>query len=164
MMDNKYNKYKKMIYKLVWRYARIGYEFDELLSEANWAYVRACKTFNPDKSKFCTHLYNTVNGHLHNFTKPSIDNSPITDNMSKDNYNQQRRVAFKDILEKSGDDVVTIINLIFNMPERLAAMCNEVSCPKVTRRRLTRYLVTNSGWKPARAQRALSTIQEIVRS
>ena len=112
-----YAKYENLIYKLSWRYARVGFEFDDLLSEANWAYMRATETFDPEKCKFCTHLYNTVNGWLFNFTKPSIDNSTGSDPdiFSKDNYNQLKRVILKDRFGKSDPDVVIVINLIFDM-------------------------------------------------
>jgi len=162
-----YEKYENLIYKLSWRYARIGFEFDDLLSEANWAYMRATETFDPEKCKFCTHLYNTVNGWLFNFTKPSIDNSTYSgddcDNFSKENYNQLKRVMLKNQFEKSDSDVTIIINLIFDMPDRLYMTCLEVTCPKLTRRRLLRYLTDQMDWTPKRANLALLTIQNIVR-
>ena len=159
-----YEKYEKLIHKLSWRYARIGFPIDDLVSEANWAYVKAVETYDCTRCKFCTHLYNTVNGYLFNFTKPSIDQSGADpDLFSKDNYNQLKRVALKDQFEKADSDITIIINLIFDMPDRLYMMCQEVSCPKITKRRLTRYLIEEMDWEPKRANLALSTIQNIIR-
>ena len=174
---DQYEKYEKLVYKLAWRYVRVGFEFDDLFSEANMAYIEALRTYNPDTSKcgFCTHLYNLINWRLCKFTKPSIrpgfDFNP--ESLSKSNYNQQKflechadqlkRVIFKDQIEKSDSDVIIIINLIFDMPDRLYRMCREVTCPKITRRRLLRYLTEEIDWSPKRANLALSTIHNLIR-
>jgi len=163
---DQYEKYEKLVYKLAWRYVRVGFEFDDLFSEANWAYVEALRTYDPDTSKcgFCTHLYNLINWRLCKFTKPSIEQpGGDPDLLSKDNYNQLKRVALKDQIEKSDSDVIIIINLIFDMPHKLYRMCNEVTCPKITRRRLLRYLTEEIDWSPKRANLALLTIQNLIR-
>jgi len=167
-----YKKYEKMIYKLSWKYARIGYPLDELVSEANWAYMRAKKTFNPDKGKFGTHLYNSIRGHLHNLTKPSNNSfieleqeeSPIKMNNFAAGGNPEKRVILKDQIEKANNDCTVTVNLIFQMPPELYALCNEVSCPKLTKRRLYRYLKNYKGWEHKRIKKALNEIETIMRS
>ncbi len=56
----------KMLYKIVWSYIKRypGLEFDDLLSEACVAYLRAEKDFNPVKGKKSTFMWNVVNNEL----------------------------------------------------------------------------------------------------
>ncbi len=56
----------KMLYKITWSYVKRypGLEFDDLLSEACVAYLRAEKDFDPEIGKKSTFMWSVVNNEL----------------------------------------------------------------------------------------------------
>lgn len=61
LIDDAYESVKMMIYKIVNKYQRRhGGEFDELLSVAHEAFMEAVWSFDPNRGKFTTHVWNRV--------------------------------------------------------------------------------------------------------
>ncbi len=64
-MMKRYPRVERLIQKICrkfhWRY---GGDWDEIMSEANWAYVRAVKQWNPERSKLGTWVQTKVQFHL----------------------------------------------------------------------------------------------------
>jgi hypothetical protein len=70
-----YEQYKLMLSKMAWDFVRTtGIEFDEAMSTANLAFFEAKRTFNPDLSTFCTHLWHTTSGYFQNEMSDYLDN------------------------------------------------------------------------------------------
>jgi hypothetical protein len=61
---------KKLIAKLAWTYSqKSSIEFNEMLSEANLAYLEALQSYDPSKAKISTHVWNHVSGRLKDYIK-----------------------------------------------------------------------------------------------
>ena len=72
------NQMENLIRKLAWKYARqafnneLAVDFEELMAEANLAYLEALRTHDEEKGKVTTHIWNTVSGHLQNYLKEEL--------------------------------------------------------------------------------------------
>ncbi|OQC75345.1 MAG: Sigma-70 region 2 [Spirochaetes bacterium ADurb.Bin001] len=64
------NEDLNIIRKLVWSYVRsTGLEFDDLYSEASLIYLEALPTYNPNKGKKSTFIWNVIRNKLNNILK-----------------------------------------------------------------------------------------------
>lgn len=79
ILQSNYKKSKKMLIrknhlnllrKIAWSfYATTGIDWQELFSEAALAYCKALKSYNPNRGRITTHLWNCVKSELINFIK-----------------------------------------------------------------------------------------------
>lgn len=70
VLTDAYKSVEKMMWGVVHHYHRVhGGELDELMSVANKGFMLAVYSWNPDKGKFTTHVYNMVRYSLLNEAK-----------------------------------------------------------------------------------------------
>jgi RNA polymerase sigma factor (sigma-70 family) len=63
----------RLIKKIAWSFYSyhysLGVEWDDLLQEANIAYIEALEKYDKDKGKISTFVWHCINNRLHNFLK-----------------------------------------------------------------------------------------------
>ena len=61
---------EQLLRKIAWTFSKSSrIDFEELLAEANLAYVEALRTHDDSKGKLTTYIWHSVEGKLRNFVK-----------------------------------------------------------------------------------------------
>jgi len=71
MVSSDYTDVERLIHSICWKFVnKFNMDFDDCLSEAGEAYLRAEDSYDPDKStSFTTHVYNCVHNALQTLVK-----------------------------------------------------------------------------------------------
>lgn len=126
--ETEFPNVEKMLYNLAWKTANTyPVTFEEARSEAYWAFMNACRDFNPTKakgSKFSSWCYFWVWTHLKTFvTKRSVDPLCFVE-MNEDLVGTApaERSESLDLIEDLSEDAKEIISLLLETPEELIGM------------------------------------------
>jgi DNA-directed RNA polymerase specialized sigma subunit len=180
-----YPKFEKCIQKLVWKYVKNSrFGFDELLSEAGLAFMKAVDTYDSNKASFHTHLYWTVNGRLRNYCNGTnqiedkmtlsydarcnegIKNSDFNaiTKSTWDNNDPEQAYTFKNLVENLSKEAREVVNTLLNTPAEMIELVKEMSASRqghmhVYKSNVTRYF-KNQGWKRKNILKAYSEIRQ----
>ncbi len=171
-----YSEYEKCIQKLVWNYTkRSRFEFDELLSEANQAFIHAVDSYDETKgASFHTWLYITVNGKLKNYCKltkskemqplPAILNKNFDPTKKWNNNipwqidfidtkepNPEQNTTFKLLIENLSKEAKEVVDVVLNTPTEMIELVKSMSSNRqghmhVYKSNIRAYF-ENKGWK-----------------
>ncbi len=125
-LQETYKEMELLVYDTVHKFRRrYGGDFEELNSEANLIFMKACSTYNPEKGQFSTWLVFLLrNGLIDNLKKRIKDSQHVTygdiDEHRQDGSHQNHfLINLKDQLKEESKDV---LSLILDMPKDLEAM------------------------------------------
>jgi len=148
-----YSEYQNCIKKLVWHWVkRSRFGFDELLSEANMAFIKAVDSYKAGRAGFHTHLYITVNGNLRNYCNPP---EPLEIQL-KDNYhskfqNPEQTCTFNNLVENLSSETREMVDTVLNTPAEMIELVREMSSNRQGHMHLYRSNVKAyfkaKGWK-----------------
>jgi len=131
----------KLVRRLAWSFNfTTGIEFSELQSEALLAYTEAMNTYDPEKCKISTHLYNRIHNALIDYCKRQNKMTlceEFAGNIQPVTY-QKHKFEIDDMFEGIARDVVDIIfsnldSFDFNV------------APKLCRGQITKFFMKR-GW------------------
>lgn len=158
--DNHYLRYQKLILQQVHRYKwKDG--FDELLSTANVAYLKACETFNPEKGLFSTYLTWKLRGELNNHKKMistvTVENS---DDFQSENTTALDLSIFEQTIDNLSEEAQIIVNIVLETPIELIKIAENMwgNC-KITIHSIKTYL-RKKGWEYKKIINAIDEIKE----
>ena len=107
-----------LILKLAWSFVHTtGLDFEDLKSEATLAYLKALKTFNPEKGTLITTwVYSNIKSALIRYSKSenNFKHGPLPDYLLDDSFN--RKIKFQNVIEAASPDVHSIYEIILKRP------------------------------------------------
>lgn len=122
---------ENLIRKIAWKYARqafnneLSIDFEELMAEANLAYLEALRTHDEEKGKVSTHIWNTVSGHLQNYIKEEMKHKHI--DFSEVDVPKSSVPYF----EKLSKDAQSVAKIVLDTPDAFVCMTKEDAIGKV---------------------------------
>ena len=160
---------------------RIGWDFQELMSEGNMTFMKAMKIFNPSRSRFSTHLWKYLNTHFRNLgtrkweTAPGApwpfqsieDSGAFLDQLpcACGDGNPERMVMLKEMIEGLSHDARLLVKATFETPRDLIWMFRgRKGRLTVSRYTLQRYFMMKRGWTESRSWHAFSEIKEALKT
>jgi RNA polymerase sigma factor (sigma-70 family) len=157
-ISDTYNDVEKLIYHVANKvHAKHGGDIEELVSEANVAFMKAYKAYSPDRhTKFSTFLYCVIWNHLLTFIRdnrsmPVVDTGSVVDN-------RPEPFMVWDFVEGLTEDAATVVGLVFTSPAELVEAAegkgNQI---RNWRSSIRRYLL-NQGWSTDRVIECFSEI------
>lgn len=117
-INDTYADVEKLIYHVANKFrAKHGGDIEELISEANVAFMKAYKHFNPKRgAKFSTFLHWVIWNHLLSFAKkpslPVVDAGQVLDN-------QPEAFLVWDFIDGLTEDAAIVVDLVFASPAEL---------------------------------------------
>lgn len=169
-MEQGYEDYQKMIANQAWKWAsKSGQDFEELIAEGNLIFMTSQENFDPQKSRFSTYLYKSLNQHFGNliesFASQKRDSRMIADQdiglVASDSVDPESYAIFRDILSSLSNDSKLIINSVLETPAELVAMMSRGKKTKMTKKVLTAYF-KKQGWGISRIWNAFSEIKQTI--
>ena len=103
---------ERLLRKIAWSYSKKSrIDFEELLAEANLAYLEALRTYDESKGKVTTHVWTSVTGKLKTYIRDEVQHTcmPI-DEIEKEYYSAP-------YFEKIGKDAQEIAELVLSNPD-----------------------------------------------
>ena len=165
-MDMKYEDYKKMIMKIAHSYNKTtGMNVEDLISEGNLVFVERLKNFDPEKSKFSTFLYESINARFKNLNKrqhlQKYDGVKVEVDMAnkqESGDNIENNCILKNSIEILSKDAKMVVSIVLNAPADLLSMLPK---PSLSRFQLTTYLL-KLGWKKKEINKSYKEIQNAI--
>ena len=180
---NDYKEYENTIISSAEVFSKTNdYNYDDLLSEGNLAFIYAVDSFKyyPNVS-FRTYLFKTLKLRLFTLVN-KID--PFVDGRSRsysggfevimydDSFNSSYSVnpeeysVFKESIDSLGLEAKEVIEVLFNTPDELVELIRKVTSNRqgkvhLYRKTLTRFL-RGLGWKPSRIENAYGEIANML--
>ena len=148
--DGVVNLLRDCVYKLQ---RKTGYtDTDELMSEANWAFLQAYKKYDPKKGALTTYLWIKVTGHLLTFYGKRVQEMAREKEVSKSLPNPER-FNFRNFLFELSEDAKILTTLSLEPP---------LSKRKSKKETIVTYL-KDCGWSVFRIRRVFQEVQEALR-
>lgn len=175
-MEIKYEDYDKLLCKLCWRWANAsGVDFDELKSEANFAFVRCMNNYESDRGvKFVTYLYRSVNGILITKVK-ELAGKESNVLQANELYHADASLKFEDItqnpekyavlsnaISKLSAESKFIIKTIFDTPLEFMHIFKKKKSRTITKLKIQDYLVEYRGWSLYKVRTHFKEIMDMV--
>jgi hypothetical protein len=138
---------EKLLQKLAWKYARqafnneLSIDFEELMAEANLAYLEALRTHDEEKGKVTTHIWNTVSGHLQNYIKEEMKHKHI--DFSEVDVPKSSVPYF----EKLSKEAQSVAKIVIDAPEDFIYMTKEDAKGKIIARLMNNGIDFKKIWR-----------------
>jgi hypothetical protein len=159
VMAETYEDVKMLIYKTVHGFIkRYGGDFDELMAEANYSFVRNTPKHDESKGPYIAYVKFSIWNDLLSLQRASRRHchSELNDNTSS-TVSPSR---IPEIIEDLPSDAKFVALLVLEAPEELATMMlNEGGRPRGARRAIKQYL-SNLGWTAEQVKRSFEEIGE----
>ena len=148
-----YAQYQRLLAQLVYKCSGGDPDkFDRLMSQANLAFVMACRSWRPELGKFSTHLHWTVRDYISRRTQADrrLDNmkryesGPTRgdvidiDTVPSMDAAPDRVLAFKQAVNTLGAEAAFVVRLVLETPLELVDLTAGTVAPTITS--ITRYL------------------------
>lgn len=123
-----YENFQKMIQKRAWSFAQsYGIEHDELVSEGNLIFVKACRTFDGGRARFSTFLWRCLTTGLLDFCRRQRRQAEYTltadgelpDGCCNSHLNIARSIFIRQSIAALPASGYRTMHLLINEPERL---------------------------------------------
>jgi RNA polymerase sporulation-specific sigma factor len=131
-IDTLYERNKRLMFHIANKFSNLKLEYDDFIGCGDVAFVKAIKTFDPDKSKWAT-FFSTImvneilmlNRKLNKQFKIISIETPICVD------NEQNTLTFQDVMQASKDTMDEVINLmtvqeILNLANKLSSKKREI--------------------------------------
>jgi len=106
-----------LIRKIAWTFTyKTNVEFEELQAEATLAYLKALKTYDPEKGTMSTWVYIHMKNAIINYLKKeqSFSYIEMPDYISDESFN--RKIKFENVIDAANSDVKIIYDMVLNRP------------------------------------------------
>ncbi len=162
-----YDDVRKLIYKLCYNFhIKSGIEFEELVAEANLAFLKAYKAFNPKRGAFTTLLYWSVVHHLQRIAVQRSKRSKVwKTNLPNSNLIQMHvKIAgdfnlpkFTESLSRDGK---FLVELIFDGPNEIGKALRTIRIEKRNWRKILKIHLKTIGWSGCRISKSFREVRE----
>lgn len=168
-LEETFSDVEKLIYHLVHRFIRTyGGEFDEILSEAYFCFMKAYKEWDPKRGPFIKYLYYLTWMQLMTITTKSYKQKQKQIQLEYISMSTEKTTLPPNhFLEGFGEDALRIINLLKDLPTDLARMFMEEDMFRdidmrsaESRKNTLKTYLGQTGWSPKRIKFAFADIQE----
>ena len=151
--EPEYAQYRRLLTQLAYKHSGGDPDrFDRLMSQANLAFVMACRSWRPELGKFSTHLYWTARDYISRRTRADrrLDNmeryesGPTRgdviniDTIPSMDAAPDRVLAFKQAVNALGTEAAFVVRLVLEAPLELVDLTAGTVAPTITS--ITRYL------------------------
>lgn len=120
VLQTTYEDVKRLIHSTVHKfYEKYGGDYEELVSEANLAFMVAYNTYNPSRAKFSTWLVRMIVWRLLSLQRveAAFSHEPLTD------VGEMTEVMdLSDLINGMSDDAKTVVNMVIASPRRLTRL------------------------------------------
>jgi RNA polymerase sigma factor (sigma-70 family) len=160
--EQAYKQYEPMLHKLAWSFHNTtGVDVDELFSEANIAFLKAYRTWKPEKGKLGLRVWVMTQNHLRSYlkkhgTKPLPVYEFVEEEMEDPQNEMESREGFSDILSRLSSEAQDLVQVILSSPEEFMR-----ESARATRGSLTRFLRTE-GWPVERIARCFREVKAVL--
>ncbi len=150
----------KMLYDLAWKARNSRFPFEEAISEAYWAFVQACYSYDPHRgAKFTTWCYFKTWTHLKTVVTKKTRDPLVFTEMKEELVGAApaNKRDFLDMVEDLSSDAREIISLLLDAPKEVLH-----TVPTTTAQLLSRvcdHLGFNRGWDGFQSGVTLHEIQ-----
>lgn len=141
-----YKDHVGIIRKLTYQFHRSsGLNLDDLIGEANLAFVLARDSYDESKGKPSTWIWNTVVLHLRNYCKKEIKYAPLEEWDDSNQINENHKSRFIDLIDSLSQEAKEVVQTILKSPSEICELVNPHSgaVPVVA---FCKWLV-QQGWK-----------------
>jgi hypothetical protein len=168
-LEADYSAFKDLIYYLANKFFRsYGGEFDEIESEANYAFVLACQSHDPNRGSLSTWAHSCIWGRLRSARYLKIRESQrLVDYKDEIHSPEQGAVSYfmMDLRNIVSENAREVVDLVLDMPEDVAQMSIERGRgPSTVRRSLYKYLTKQVGWSERQVRGTFDEIREALKS
>jgi RNA polymerase sigma factor (sigma-70 family) len=152
---------QNLLRKLAWNYAKKSrLEFDDLLQEANLAYLEAIRTHESEKGMLSTHVWHCVHNHLLNYiTKES------TRTFEKIDEIDIPEASSENIFEKLTQEAAEVVKIIFDAPWELIGIIggndNPAKKSKTEAKNRILEMLIERHWEEKKIESAFSCLQSV---
>jgi RNA polymerase sigma factor (sigma-70 family) len=144
----------QLLRKIAWSFSkRTRVEFDDLLQEANLAYLEAIKTHDPLKSRLSTYVWNCVQNHLTNYIKQELKHTSV----KTDEELEIPVVYSESIFDSMTKEAKEVVNIILDSPWELLGISNY----RVAVRRKVRDILYNKGWEKKKVKKVFELLKVV---
>jgi DNA-directed RNA polymerase specialized sigma24 family protein len=171
-VNETYEDVRLLVYRIVHKFAACyGFTFDDLITHAHLAYVKAYEAYTTSKpapgkkkAKFSSFMYfwvttdlityvNKEKRHRHNELEESM----------VEGYTPDARPFLEQLEEELSEDASLVVRLVLDTPEEFSATCHWCAAknPIGMRRSVSEYL-KNHGWARERIEEAFLEIRQII--
>ncbi len=174
-----YKDFKNLILKEVWKKAKNGIDYDELLSAGNLAFVEASQSWKPEKGMFSTHLWYRLRYRLGDVVEESKNRGPFLvdfESTYEDTRNEKQISAktslktglivteegsgyFAAKMSELSQEAKFVVNLVFTSGVELVDMT--AKRVQTSRRTIKEYL-QGEGWTIPTITKVFDEIKEVV--
>lgn len=159
--EQNYVDVSRLVNKLAWNYVKThGGDFDEVLAQANEAYVMAAASYVPEKSRFTTWVYQQVWFRLRKIRRGrSVRTVELTEEALE--QREAKTNWLECLMAEISDDARTVVRVLVESPtDVLKALFGARPCGVKARKKLLRHMRREHGWSIARVLSAFSEIKE----
>ncbi len=120
-----YNDHTGLIHKLAWQYHRSsGLHLDDLIGEANLAFVIARDSYDENKGKPSTWIWNTLVLHLQNYCKKETRFIPLEIDDNQNQTDEKHKSKFIDLIDSLSKEAKEVIQTILKSPAEICELVN----------------------------------------
>ena len=146
-----YEDVKRLIYQICRGYVHTGLEFEELVSEANEAFVKAYKKYNFKRGEFTTLIHHAVNNHLKSLMKKRSRARKksvklLTNQKGMERHTKKITFTLHKFMDSLSEDSKFIVKLILDTPNDIKEIGNKLSFDKGKWTRFLKNHISNLGW------------------
>lgn len=114
------------------KYAKMGLDYDDIVSEGNLAYVNAVNTHDPSRGPFKTHLRTCIENSAKNYIanvnyqKREMPRVSIKEDMSSgQSPDPLSTLIFKEVIENLSDEAREVVDIVLDCPSDLVAIMKQ---------------------------------------
>jgi len=113
-----YKQYEKMLWRIAWSYHRTtGLDAEDLRSEANVAFLHACKTYDESKAQLSTWVWTCVTQHLNAYIKSTGGVfCSLDDNIPDPRNLMEEREDFSAIVSSMSEGAQQVVQIVLDAP------------------------------------------------
>ena len=150
---------QNLLRKIAWSYAkRSRVEFEDLLQEANLAYLEAIRTHQQEKGMLSTHIWHCVHNHLINYLKS--ESKYLCENVEEHDISESYS---ENIFDRMTKEAAEVVRIIIDAPWELIGMFKDKENPpkkvKTEARNRIADMLSDMGWEEKKIESAFSCLQ-----
>ncbi len=172
LIEGQYESVRRLVIKLAkahyLKYRGGSYDFDEILSNANVHFLKACATFNDEKGGFVTWVYAVVSsGLMGDFRKRLAENRAETRRRElvrvPSEARNERAFSLSEFLGSLSEDGKLVVGLLVDYPMDLASLVGVRKTRGPIKAGL-KVILRDKGWDNARIKECFDEISFAVRN
>lgn len=155
-----YEDIKRLIYQICNGYVHSSdLNFEELVSEANHAFVKAYNKYDPERGDFTTLIHHAVNNHLKSLMRKRVREIKFKTNQENiETHIKKIRFTLHTFINSLSDDSKFIMKLIFDAPNDIKEMTKALGKDQLKWREFIGLHLFNLKWDQDRID---ATFEEV---